>query len=460
MTGMEGGEDLERLPGQVIVDILSRLYDASDLSRCRLASRHLLQLSSHVHSIRFYCTYSRFLRSRAGDKITPFKGTVKSILSKLVQVQSVRFDMEESMQRLSYEEDEGELSDFWLTDIDFVMEWMPQVAGSLRELCITDFWQQSCWRCTNVLSVISRYCKALCSLELRNAWLSVEGLQKMSMLTSLTLEFIRLNDESLTMINECFPALEVLHLINVGGLKDPAICLPQLRVCRWTVSNSPVSLILDACKLFELKLECCSPKSLIIRAPLLACLHLSMERPGELFKAEDMPNLRSLAVNSFELSSLIELLSGKDFVEKLLLEQPILAFDEDGHWHGIQKKPSNMPSFEQLGRDFPLLNTLIIGPGAWYTFEHGLDRMGDSSYGSRWKFLKRLVVHVVLLSVENTCTLISKLIGLCPMLFEVELFMHPDSKPDAQTLLISKIQNEFPHLRWKWKVWRKSLHGF
>lgn len=101
------------------------------------------------------------------------------------------------------------------------------------------------------------------------------------------------------------------HLINVGGLKDPAICLPQLRVCHWTVSNSPVSLILDACKLFELKLECCSPKSLIIRAPLLACLHLSMERPGELFKAEHMPNLRSLAVNSFELSSLIELLSGK-----------------------------------------------------------------------------------------------------------------------------------------------------
>ena len=78
-------------------------------------------------------------------------------MSKLVQVQSVRFDMEESMQRIFYEEDEGKLSDFWLTDIDFVMEWMPHVAGSLMKLCITDFWQQYCWCCTNVVSVISRY---------------------------------------------------------------------------------------------------------------------------------------------------------------------------------------------------------------------------------------------------------------------------------------------------------------
>ncbi|KAH9299990.1 hypothetical protein KI387_011573, partial [Taxus chinensis] len=142
----------------IIVDILSRLQDASDLCRCRMASNHLLRLSAHVHSIRFYCTYNELLRSRRPEvQIPPFKAMVKKMLLELVQVHSVRFHMEESMQRLCYEDEEGELSDYWLTDVDFVMGWVEHVGLSLKELCMTDFWQQSCWRRTQILSAISTH---------------------------------------------------------------------------------------------------------------------------------------------------------------------------------------------------------------------------------------------------------------------------------------------------------------
>ncbi|GJN05545.1 hypothetical protein PR202_ga23182 [Eleusine coracana subsp. coracana] len=76
----------------------------------------------------------------------------------------------------------------------------------------------------------------LVKLGLRNAWLSVDGLKEMPNLTHLTLEFIRLNDENLDRLNECFPCLHTLNLIGVGGLKDPKIHLPQLKTCRWELT--------------------------------------------------------------------------------------------------------------------------------------------------------------------------------------------------------------------------------
>lgn len=43
---------------------------------------------------------------------------------------------------------------------------------------------------------------SLLNLEVKNAWLSVDGLNPMPALTSLTLEFIRLDDEDLNKVNE------------------------------------------------------------------------------------------------------------------------------------------------------------------------------------------------------------------------------------------------------------------
>lgn len=58
----------------------------------------------------------------------------------------------------------------------------------------------------------------LLKLGLKNAWLSVDGLEIMPNLTHLMLEFIRLDDEDLSKLNECFPCLQILDLIGVGGV--------------------------------------------------------------------------------------------------------------------------------------------------------------------------------------------------------------------------------------------------
>ncbi|KAL5207411.1 hypothetical protein ABZP36_031846 [Zizania latifolia] len=91
-----------------------------------------------------------------------------------------------------------------------------------------------------------KLCHNLMKLLLKNAWLSVDGLRIMPNLTHLTLEFIRLDDEDLSNLNECFPCLQILNLIGVGGLKDLNIDLHQLKICHWKI---PIST--NSYELFE-----------------------------------------------------------------------------------------------------------------------------------------------------------------------------------------------------------------
>ncbi|KAG5547307.1 hypothetical protein RHGRI_013102 [Rhododendron griersonianum] len=81
-------------------------------------------------------------------------------------------------------------------------------------------------------------CKNLHELVLKNAWLSTNGLSTaMLKLTSLTLEFVRLDDEDLEKVNSCCPYLQNLNLILVGGLKNPRIDLMHLRTIRYVGSS-------------------------------------------------------------------------------------------------------------------------------------------------------------------------------------------------------------------------------
>eukprot|EP00252_Welwitschia_mirabilis_P019278 TRINITY_DN4414_c1_g3_i1.p1 TRINITY_DN4414_c1_g3~~TRINITY_DN4414_c1_g3_i1.p1 ORF type:complete len:220 (+),score=14.10 TRINITY_DN4414_c1_g3_i1:96-755(+) len=135
---------METLPSQVMEEILSRLEDASDLCRFMATSRAMRSISKRIHSLRFYCSYSYLLASRKNPQVPPFRPWVSAMLLKLVDLKKLRFDMEESMQKLLYEDEDGDRSDCWLTDPNFVMEWLPHVSSSLISLSITDFWQQQC----------------------------------------------------------------------------------------------------------------------------------------------------------------------------------------------------------------------------------------------------------------------------------------------------------------------------
>lgn len=144
----------------------------------------------------------------------------------------------------------------------------------------------------------------LCELEVKNAWLSVNGLNPMPMLTSLTLESVRLDDEDLNKVNHCFPCLQVLNLIGVGGLKEPKIQLFHLRKFRWTVSNAPQSLTIFAPKLVKLELNCIEPRSLVLETPTLSDFYLSL-RKAHKFEVKELLDLKILQLESADLCGLI-----------------------------------------------------------------------------------------------------------------------------------------------------------
>lgn len=56
---------------------------------------------------------------------------------------------------------DDESDDLYLTDVGFVKEWLPKVCGDLGKLSISDFWIQSCWRKSLILSLISSRCEFL-----------------------------------------------------------------------------------------------------------------------------------------------------------------------------------------------------------------------------------------------------------------------------------------------------------
>ena len=283
----------------------------------------------------------------------------------------------------------------------------------------------------------------LLHLVVRNAWLSVEGLKPMPKLTTLTLEFIRLDDEHLVKVNECFPSLQVLNLNGVGGLKEPKIDLPQLRVCHWTVSNFPLSLAIHAPNLTELKLQCVEPKILVLETPLLSQLDLKIRKPGRVnSNGGKLSDLKSVSLESSYLYSLTQLLGNKS-VERLELDVPQCIESDE--------LSENVTAMD-LVNAFPNIHDLTLGPGAWIKLEKSF---GCNGIGPRCEFrnLKKLTVH---LPLYYDFTFISYMLNLCAPFSEVILLMHGDVPTAAKNHIISRCKSNFPKIRWRWGMWRKS----
>ncbi|XP_022729915.1 F-box/LRR-repeat protein At4g29420-like isoform X2 [Durio zibethinus] len=179
---------MEDLPPPLLVEILTRLNDSTDLARCRLASKTLNSLSNEVHYVNLLCTFSRYLKSRSPETkahVTSFKAIFNNLVREARCLNSISIGVDKSLRDIPYDDVDDESDDLYLTDVGFVKEWLPKVCGELRKLSISDFWIQSCWRKSEVLSFISSCCNGLIELELKNAWLSVDGLNPMTMVNKM-----------------------------------------------------------------------------------------------------------------------------------------------------------------------------------------------------------------------------------------------------------------------------------
>lgn len=444
---------MEDLPSSILVEILSRLGDSTDLARCRLASRTLRILSCDVRSISVVCSRERFLRARdpATRGLTiPFRSLVLNLLSLLsrsgLRSLSLSVEQPDAAGAEGEEDDVGfdEADDLHLTATDFVSQWLPSVALGLTSLSIGDYWYQACWRPSTTLRLISEHCCNLLNLEMKNASLSVNGLKPMLNLINLRLEFIRLDDENLDKLNECFPFLQILKLIGVGGLRNPKIDLSHLKICHWTVSNFPLSLGIHAPKLVELKLECVEPKHLVLKTPQLSQIDLKIKKPGGQVEVESFFHLKSVRVETSYLKCIKELFKRCEAVKKLELEE-----------FSSSKSDESLGKFTVLDiiNTFPGVDDLKLGPGAWKHLETSFG-CGDFCISCEWRNLKKLTVKLP--PVDLDMALVSFVLNFCLPSCEVAVLIHKDSVDSANNRIIEMCACNFPIYKWKWGIWKES----
>ncbi|POO00618.1 LRR domain containing protein [Trema orientale] len=358
-------------------------------------------------------------------------------------LESVSISVEKSLGTKSYDEVEDDDDDLYLTEPGFLNEWLPAIGGGLRSISISDFWSQSSWRRSDALALISSLCNNLLELELKNTWLSVDGLNPMPKLTNLTLEFLRLDDEDLNKVNECFPGLQVLNLIGVGGLKEPKIDLKHLKICHWTISNAPLSLTILAPSLVELKLECVKPRSLVVETPSLSNLHLIIEKAEE-FKMKDFLCLKSLQLESWNLFSLMGKFGSSRTIKMLAVNVP-------KHTESI----APTLTFEGVFDSFPNLSSLKLGPGAWSEMEALFRSKGlEDMVGMNG--LKEISAHLLIDEVDTTLLFISSILKRCSNLSNMAVLVHGEVGPRIASKFVSKCRADWPRIRWRWGFWKEG----
>ncbi|KAL5572460.1 hypothetical protein UlMin_022057 [Ulmus minor] len=347
-----------------------------------------VRISCEVRTLNHLRSLSQYHKSRSSDAnplIMPFKDHLQE-------------PVEKSIGRRSFVEVEDDYDDLYFLDVSFMKEWLLVIGSRLRTLSISDFWSQSSWRRSDALALISSCCSCLVELELKNTWLSVDGLNIMPKLTNLTLEFVRLDDEDLNKVNCCFLGLQVLNLIGVGGLKEPKIDLLHLKSFHWTVSNAPLSLIIMAPNLVELKLECTKPKLLVLDTPSLSDLHLTVEE-----------------ANEFKLKSRI--------VKMLTVDIPI--------------------SIDSVAPKLSL--------GTLFDCFPNLRRLG------RWDWNeKQITTYLMLYELDTTLMFLFCVLDRCTNFSDVSLLIHREIDSSTASKFISKCRAIWPRVRWRWGMWEEG----
>jgi len=282
----------------------------------------------------------------------------------------------------------------------------------------------------------------LTRLGLKNAWLSVDGLKKMPNLTHLTLEFIRLDDEDLNQLNECFPCLHTLNLIGVGGLKDPKIHLLQLKTCYWEVSNVPRSLVVLAPNLVSLELKCVRPDKFILDTPSLSTLKLAIQKLGATVQVDGLVSLTDLRIESLDLSYLFPVFVGSRAIRTLELELPESASQCD-------LLEAGTPDY--LLKMLASVSEVKLGPRFSCGLTLCLALCKDSGFQS---CVKKLLIHMPQSESPFQLLTLLPLFQICAPLCEVTVLFHTESADAIRQGAMSIGMQSFAGIIWQWGTWK------
>ncbi|VFQ63013.1 unnamed protein product [Cuscuta campestris] len=264
-------------------------------------------------------------------------------------------------------------------------------------------------------------------------------------LTSLTLDLVRLDDEDLDKICECFPGLQVLNLRVVGQLKDPQVRFLNLRSCNWTLVCAPNSVAVVAPKLQKLKIDCTRPNLLVLNTPVLEEMHLCILESNRYMVGE--LKLKSIYLESMELHNLIQrAFPYVNSVRSLTL------------WatHSVERTGTCV-CLGSLSRNFPNLETLTLSPRVWSELEgHLCPGCLEVRTDNNLTELQRIIAYLVLNNVDTTLSFITAVAGSCPGLKEMALLIHRDVVSSVSRNVIAKCEAYCPRIRWRWGMWKEG----
>ncbi|XP_076933422.1 F-box/LRR-repeat protein At4g29420-like [Bidens hawaiensis] len=430
---------MDTLPDSLLLQILSRLDDSADVARCRAASKAFNSVFPGLRSInlKWYVLNS--------SSQQPFKEVFVNLISKLKAVESVCIGHQIPFIRSAGSETSNDLN---LVDGDFAKECLPRVSESLKSLSISGLRSRT-QRQSNVLILISQYCHNLVNLKLKYAWLSMNNLNPMPMLTSLTLSFTNLEDEELNELNKCFPDLQVLNLVSVRGLKDPKIRLLNLKACHWAIYNHSPSLTLITPNLITLKIETLLPTAIHVEAPKLTHFHLSINglKHAGAFTAKVFENLKTFFLDTSYVGSLLSEFPIAKTVETLTLESGNEA---------PRDARDLLLTLTKVVMVFPNVRFLCIKPNAWLELEACLNPEGWEILDGR-KGLKTICAYLTLVDSSLTFSSVAFVLDQCVDLSEVSLLISADVVDAESKSFMSKCVARCPGMKWRWGIWGEDM---
>ncbi|KAJ3702311.1 hypothetical protein LUZ61_006016 [Rhynchospora tenuis] len=427
---------MDNLPSDILLDIFARLPDSTDLASCRLTSHRLLSLSYQVSSIS--------IQQHKHYNPIPFKARVTNLVSLLSSsLQSISISAKSDDHAVLGERDSGaveidEIND--LTDFDFLSAWLPLVDRQLKSLSIDNCWSKYRAGFSSALSLISDICNNLENLVIRKAWLSFSCIKPMPTLTSLTLEFVTIDDENLGKINECLPYLQVLNMTRIIGLKEPKIHLLHLQACCFT--GYPRSMTIHAPNLTKLKLRCIEPSLLILKCPSLSEFNISIVKPSGTIRMEIPKVLEKLTVKSLDIPQLLRFFKGTNKLRTLELEvSPIMSWFES----------YTIFSMSDILEMFGSIDELIFGPVAWYLWRRSFPPCPSISN----RICSRKITVKLPPDDFNDIGLTSNVLKMCARSCQVHLLFYSDVDEMQKADIIAKLLNSFPGVKWTWSTSEK-----
>ncbi|CAM6086141.1 unnamed protein product [Calypogeia fissa] len=245
------------------------------------------------------------------------------------------------------------------------------------------------------------------------------------------------------------PNLDTLTLVTVVGLREAKFKSDNLKVLCLGLATKVKSVKLVVKHLVKLQLKMACPDKLTVEAPDLECLAVCMDkRDKTLVEFQKVRLLKELLMGASEFTTLTNLSSCNQLLEKVVLDVPCMAFEDSGLWKGVLANvPLAIPNMEEIRSCCPNLQTLSVGPGLWYALEEehkeALNSRNESALKERlkWPTLRRLIVHLIVQKKENSMLL--------------EVYVHKDSKVDFQDF--SRMKLQFSHLELKCDSWKKGL---